>query len=83
MTKLAGYRKFNSKKNGKDYCVAFLLHDIGEREMQAGFVGQKIEELFLPDSYINSLKPDDVGKQVILDYEVNNGNAYLVKFSVK
>lgn len=83
MTKLAGYRKFTSKKNNKNYCIAFLLHDIGEREMQAGFVGQKIEELFLPDNYVDVLKPDDVGKQVIIDYEVTSGNAYLTKFAVK
>lgn len=83
MTKLAGYRKFVSKKNNKNYCVAFLLHDVSDRDKDAGFIGQKIEEVFLPPSCVDLFTPGDVGKQVFLDYEITNGNAFLRQVSVK
>ena len=82
MTKLVGYRKFASTKNGKEDCVAQVVSDVTEREANRGFVGQKVEELFLPEDQIDVLKPEDIGKGIETTYELSGGRAYLVKVSV-
>lgn len=82
MTKLVGYRKFASSKNGKEYCVAQVVSDVTEREANRGFVGQKVEELFLPEDQIDVFKPTDIGKEIETTYELSGGRAYLVKVSV-
>lgn len=82
MTKLVGYRKFASSKNGKEYCVAQVVSDVTEREVNRGFVGQKVEELFLPEDQIDVFKPSDIGKEIETTYELSGGRAYLVKVSV-
>lgn len=82
MTKLVGYRKFASTKNGKEYCVAQVVSDVTEREANRGFVGQKVEELFLPGDQVDILKPTDIGKEIETTYELSGGRAYLVKVSV-
>lgn len=81
MTKLVGYRKFTSK-NGKEYCVAEVVSDITEREANRGFVGQKVEELFMPEDQVDIFKPTDIGKEIETTYELSGGRAYLVKVSV-
>jgi hypothetical protein len=43
MGKLIGYRHIVSKKNGKEYCVATVVSDGTQREIQNGLVGQKSE----------------------------------------
>lgn len=83
MTKLVGYRKFTSKKNAKSYCVANVVQDASDREVSSGLVGQKVEELFLPEEQYNYLKPADIGKNLELDYELSGGRAYLVSITVK
>lgn len=83
MVKLVGYRNFVSKKNGKEYCVASVVSDLTERDRANGAVGNKVEEIFLPEDLTNYLKPDMVNKEVTLDYELSNGRAYLVNLSVK
>ena len=76
MTKLVGYRKFASTKNGKEYCVAQVVSDVTEREANRGFVGQKVED------QVDVLKPEDIGKEIETTYELSGGRAYLVKVSV-
>lgn len=82
MTKLLGYRRFKSTKNNKEYCTAMVVHDLTERERMSGSVGQKSESLFLPDELYDYLRPDDIGKEVILDYEISDGRARLVGLAV-
>ena len=82
MTKLVGYRKFASTKNGKEYCVAQVVSDVTEREANRGFVGQKVEELFMPEEQVNFFSPADIGKEIETTYELSGGRAYLVKVSV-
>ena len=76
MSKLVGYRRFTSKKNGKDYCVA-------EIETASGAVGCKTEQIFMPEEQYDFLKPEHIGKDVKLDYELSGGRAYLVNVTVK
>jgi len=83
MTKLVGYKKITSKKSGKDFCVAFVVQDVSEREKENGFIGQKVDEIFFPEAQLDLLKPSDIGKELLLDYELSGGRAYLVNVTVK
>lgn len=82
MTKLVGYKKFVSKKNGKTYCVAEVVQDLSAREIENGSVGQKVDEIFLPEDKLDLLKITDIGKELTLDYELSGGRAYLVNVTV-
>lgn len=82
MTKLVGYRRFTSKKKNKDYCMATVVHDLSERDISNGCVGQKMEEVFMPEELTEYLNPSHIGKEVKLEYELSNGRAYLVNLSV-
>lgn len=83
MTKIVGYKKITSKKSGKDFCVASVVQDVSEREKENGFIGQKVDEIFLPEAQFDLLKPSDIGKELLLDYELSGGRAYLVNVAVK
>lgn len=83
MTKLVGYKKITSKKSGKDFCVASVVQDVSEREKENGFIGQKVDEILLPEAQLDLLKPSDIGKELLLDYELSGGRAYLVNVAVK
>lgn len=83
MVKLVGYNRFTSKKNGKDYCVAHVLKDLSERDKDSGFVGAKVDSFFMPEKFYDLLKPSDVGKELLLDYELSGTRAYLVNVCVK
>ena len=83
MSKLVGYRRFTSKKNGKDYCAAEVETPFSTRETSAGAVGCKTEQIFMPEDQYDLLKPADIGKEIKLDYELSGGRAYLVNVTVK
>lgn len=83
MTKLVGYRKFVSKKNGETYCVANVVQDLTDREKENGCVGQKTDEIFMPKEQVNLLKPSDIGKEMSFNYELSGGRAFLVNVSLK
>lgn len=82
MTKLMGYKRFTGK-NGKAYCVAEVVMDGTERDIQNGLVGQKVQEVFLPENKYDFFKPEHVGKELRFDYELSGGRAYVVDVSVK
>lgn len=82
MTKLLGYKRFTSKKNGKEFCVACVVQDFSDREKENGSVGQKVDEIFMPENQYNLLKPEHIGKELVLDYELSGGRAYLVNVSI-
>ncbi|MEI3169020.1 MAG: hypothetical protein V8S58_14605 [Lachnospiraceae bacterium] len=48
------------------------------RETASGAVGCKTEDIFMPEEQVNFLKPEHIGKEVKLDYELSGGRAYLV-----
>lgn len=83
MIKLVGYKKITSKKSGKTFCVASVVSDLSEREIEQGQVGQKTEEIFLPESQLDYLKPADIGKEFFVHYDINNGRAFVSNVSVK
>ena len=83
MSKLVGFRRFTSKKNGKDYCVAEVVTPFNQREQAAGAVGEKTEQIFMPEDQYNLLKPEYIGKELKLDYELSGGRAYLVNVTIK
>lgn len=82
MRKLVGYRRFISGK-GRDCCVASVLVDATERDKNAGQVGQKTEDVFIPSDQLDLLKPSDIGKELVCDYDLSNGRAFLIHVSVK
>lgn len=79
---LIGYKKFKSKKNDKDYCVAVILRDTTDRERNYGAVGQTADEIFLPEEQLNYLTPDMVGKSVKLHYDYLGGRPYLERLEI-
>lgn len=83
MAKLVGYRRFTSKKNGQEYCVASVVSDLSDTEKSNGYVGQKTEDIFLPAEQINFLNPSHIGKELVCDYTISSGRAYLNHVSVK
>lgn len=80
--KLVGYRNIKTKK-GAELTLATVLSDFSERDKSSGAVGQKVEELFLPENLTDTLKPENIGKEFVPAYEVSNGRAYLVSYAIK
>lgn len=82
MMKLVGYRKGISKK-GSAYCMMNILTDPSEMDRSNGQIGQKTEEIFLPSDLVDMLKPSDVGHEVICDYSISGGRAFLDNVTIK
>ena len=82
MMKLVGYRKGTSKK-GIPYCMMNILTDAAEIDRSNGQIGQKTEEIFLPSDLVDLLKPSDIGHEVICDYSVSGGRAFLDNVTIK
>ncbi len=82
MTKLVGIANFTSKKGNPCYTIT-VLTDCNERDKDAGRFGQKAETIFLDEKLAQKVKPSDCGKQIILDYEVTAGRAYVVGLALK
>lgn len=82
MIKLVGYRNITTKK-GKEFTLASVVSDFSQREKEKGAVGQKVDDIWLPEDCANMFKPTDIGKELNLDYELSSGRAYLVSVAVK
>lgn len=80
--KLVGYRNITTKK-GSELTLASVVSDLSEREKSNGAVGQKVEDIFLPENLTNTLKPENIGKEFVPTYDVSNGKAYLVSYAIK
>jgi len=84
MSQLLGYRKFAGKKDAsKTYCVATVASELTDRDRTNGYVGLKVEEIFMPDEFVDFLKPEHVGKNLVIDYNVSGGRAYVQNVVVK
>lgn len=79
---LLGYKKGISKK-GKPYCVMHVATECTPSDKESGFVGVKAETIFLPDDLVDMLKPSDLGHDVICDYSVSGGRAFLDNVTIK
>lgn len=73
MYTILGFSKFKSKK-GFDCCVMQLSRDFSSRELLAGSVGQKVEEVFLNDDIIDIFDVNNIGKSCDVFY---NRNGYV------
>lgn len=83
MPKLLGYHKFTSKA-GKPCCVATVSFELNEREKTDGYVGVRVDNnMFMPTHQVDLLRPADVGHELLLDYSVSGGRAYLENVTVK
>lgn len=82
MMKLVGYRRGTSKK-GSAYCLMNILTDSSDVDRSNGQIGQKTEEIFLPSNLVDMLKPSDIGHEVICDYSVSGGRAFLDNVTIK
>lgn len=81
MKKLAGLKKFTSKKDGTRYCVMQIVGDFSQRDIESGCAGQKVEEVFAPADMVDRINASHVGKEVKLDYELSGSRAFLVGVS--
>lgn len=66
MSKLVGYRRFTSKKNGKDYCVAEIETPFSSRDTANGAVGCKTEQIFMPEEQYDFLSRSISAKRLSL-----------------
>lgn len=78
---LLGVKKFTSKK-GTGCEVMVLRSEFSERMYNEGCFGLNAEEHFVPDALKGTLTKEDVGKEVVLDFEISNGRAFLTGFRV-
>lgn len=83
MTKLLGYSKGVSKKNGSPFCMIHVVSDFTPTEIANGSQGSKVDTLFMPQNQVDDLKPTDIGKEIFLDYNISNGRAFLDNVTVK
>ena len=79
---LLGVKKFNSK-DGTRYEIMTLASDPSDDEALNGSFGKLTEEIFVPAQMHNRLSMDDLGREILLDYEVSRGRARLTGFQVK
>lgn len=82
MAYLLGYKKFESKKDGKQYCIANVCYEYTDKEVDNGCIGSRCEEVFLPDEFVDLLTPSDIMKSVELSYEKVGQYFRVAEFSV-
>lgn len=78
---LIGVSKFESKK-GTNCEVAIVKTEFQARAIGNGSFGENVENIFVPDTIKGVLKQDDIGKEIVFDYEVSGGRAYVTGFKV-
>lgn len=81
MYKLLGIGKLTSKA-GKLFTIFHVSSPFAQRDLLKGCVGDKVEAIFLPDELVAFVDYSMVGKDIELDFEVNNGKAYLCGFKL-
>lgn len=69
---LIGYRKFTSKK-GTNCCIVSLVNDYSTFDCSHGAVGQKVDEVFIPENCHGLIQPDSVGRYYELEYGAGIG----------
>ncbi len=74
---LVGIKRFQSKKNGKNYCVAVVITPFTEAQQKNGSIGCAAYEEFLPDEFYGYLQQSDIGLPIDFSYDVVNNRAYV------
>lgn len=78
MEKILNVHNFTSSKNGKSYTVLSIIRDLSDREKQNGYIGNQIcEDIFLPDNLVNTFSSSDIGVEIVREYSIVGGKAYL------
>lgn len=77
MSKLAGYREFTSKKSGKLCRMIAVMSPYSDREKENGAIGNRVEEIFLPENSLPNITETDIGKEVVIDYDIVGGRAFV------
>lgn len=81
--RLVGYHSFTSKA-GEKFMVVDVIGKVTSREAASGYVGtEKVESIFVPENCWSKLTEQIIGKNLICNFEVSNGRAYLVDFDVE
>lgn len=80
--KILGYRKFTSKSNIA-CCIVQCLTEYNDSEKSRGAVGQKVEEVWVPDAFQNLISPAAVGKNLNVSYGIGSDRkAYVTDLSI-
>lgn len=78
---LVGIKRFASKQ-GKPYVIINITADYSPAQIQNGCVGKRVEEVFLPDDLHGVLKDSDIGKDIVIDYDVVGNRSYVIGVAV-
>lgn len=73
-SKVAGYREFESKKGNRCRLLT-LMTPYSDREKENGAVGNRMEEIFLPEGCNLKITESSIGQSVAVDYSVRGGRA--------
>lgn len=73
-SKIAGYKEFTSKK-GHECRLLTLMTPYSDREKERGAVGNRMEEIYLPDGCNLRITEDSIGQKVSVEYSVRGGRA--------
>lgn len=74
--KVLGFRKFTSK-GGNECRMLTVMEPYTDHAKQAGAVGNRVEDLFIPRECNFVVTEKDVGREVIVDYDVVGNRAYV------
>lgn len=82
VSKVIGYREFQSKKGGLCRLLT-LMSPYDEEEKERGAVGNRTEEIFLPDKCDLRITEANIGQTAVVEYRVIGGRAYVQNVVLK
>ncbi len=65
-----GYRNFNRKSDGKPLTVITVIWQCTPEDNEHGSFGNRYRDIFVPDGLVGTLKPDCIGQELVLQYEL-------------
>lgn len=80
---LIGIGSGNRKSDNTPYCYLGVIRPCTERENKYGAFGQTYERIYVDTELFKQVKPENLGKEIVFDYEVSNGRANAVGFKLK
>lgn len=80
--KIVGYREFDSKR-GNTCRLLTVISPYNDRDKEKGAVGNRTEEIFLPDACKLKITEASIGQDVVVEYSVSGGRAYVENVVLK
>ena len=80
--KLIGISSGTSQKSGNDYFCVTVISPCDDFDNKYGSFGEKAEKLFVPKECFDTIKPEDLGKEITFDYEVRGDRARVIGFKI-